>query len=259
MFFLFFILDELKMNDHIRKMHILEEVDSTNNYANGLILSKAAEEGTVVLAYYQNSGRGQKGNTWESEYGKNVLMSMVFFPEFLSVEDQFLISKIVSIGIVEYLRGQISDVTIKWPNDIYVRNQKITGILIENSVKRDHIVTSVVGIGLNTNQLTFNSNLPNPVSMKILTGMDYDIKEVAAKVADSISKWYRLLQNGKVGIIDETYFFYLYKANEWHFFYNKNLEFEGKITGIGQFGKLIIEDRSGKKEEYYFKEIEYIP
>ena len=123
------------MDQKNKKVIYLKEVESTNNYANKLILSDTAEDGTVVLAQHQTGGKGQLGNSWESEAGKNLLMSIIWFPRFLPAGQQFLISKVVSLAITDFLQNEIQNSTIKWPNDIYIDNRKLAGILIENSVK----------------------------------------------------------------------------------------------------------------------------
>ena len=135
------------MNLTSKNLILLNEVESTNNYANQLVLSKAAEHGTVVLAQYQKKGRGQQGNFWESEFGKNMLASFIVFPQFLSAAKQFYFSKIVSLALVDFLKTETNEVSVKWPNDIYVRNKKIAGILIENSIKGSNLSSAVIGIG----------------------------------------------------------------------------------------------------------------
>ncbi len=135
--------------NQVKNIIYLHEVESTNNYANQLILSDAAEEGTVVLAHYQKKGKGQHGNNWESEDEKNLLMSIIIFPGFLDAGKQFLISKVVSLALIDFLKTETEDVSIKWPNDIYVGKNKIAGILIENSVKGTNMFSAILGIGLN--------------------------------------------------------------------------------------------------------------
>ena len=176
------------------KYIILNEIESTNNYANQLILSNAAEEGTVVLTHYQIKGKGQGKNNWESEYGKNLLMSLILYPDFLPAESQFMISKIVSIALIEFLKNETDLVSIKWPNDIYADDRKVAGILIENSIKGQNLSSSVLGIGLNLKQLIFTSDAPNPVSLGQITGKNYEIERVAKIVVELILKWYDKLK-----------------------------------------------------------------
>ncbi|MBK6281348.1 MAG: biotin--[acetyl-CoA-carboxylase] ligase [Draconibacterium sp.] len=174
----------------------LTEVESTNNYANQLVLSKAAEHGTVVLAQYQKKGKGQQGNSWESEPGKNLLASIILFPDFLSAAKQFYLSKIASLSIVDFLKTETSGITIKWPNDIYIDNKKVAGILIENAIKGHNLSSSIIGIGLNLNQELFVTDAPNPVSLKQVSTKDYEIENIAETIFDNMIHWYQILKKG---------------------------------------------------------------
>jgi BirA family transcriptional regulator, biotin operon repressor / biotin---[acetyl-CoA-carboxylase] ligase len=236
----------------------LTEVESTNNYANHLVLSKAAEHGTVVLAQHQKMGKGQQGNSWESEFGKNLLMSIILFPDFLPATKQFYLSKIASLALANFVKSEKAEVSIKWPNDIYVGNSKLAGILIENSIKANHLDSSIIGIGLNLNQERFVSDAPNPVSLKQITGKDYKIEEVALKIWELLSFWFEKLQSRRFSEIDLNYFNQLYRGNEWAMFAKQGIQFEARIKGIGDFGQLILEDRSGVSSEYMFKEVEFV-
>ena len=236
----------------------LNEVDSTNNYANQLVLTKAAEEGTVVLARYQNSGKGQKGNSWESEAGKNLLASFILCPVFLKAAEQFYVSKIISLSIAEVLQAKTKDISIKWPNDIYAGNRKIAGILIENSVLGQNIETSITGIGLNLNQEVFVSGAPNPVSLKQLTGKDHEIQQFADDLFVVIEKWYGKLKSFKFSEIDTIYHQSLFRMKEWANYSAEGKTFEARIIGTGSFGQLQLEHPDGKITEHFFKEVEFV-
>ncbi len=241
-----------------KKIIVLNEVESTNNYATRLILSDAAEEGTTVLTQFQKNGRGQAGNGWESEAGKNLLASIILNPHFLDAGKQFTISKVVSLSLVEFLEKEIEEVSIKWPNDIYVGNKKIAGILIENTIKGNSIDSSVVGIGLNLNQEKFISDAPNPVSLKQITGKTYSVELVAADVIKHIFNWYDKLKEGNFYEIDSAYFKRLYGVGEWRRYKKEGIVFEAKITGIGQFGQIQLQNKNGEVDEFAFKEIEFV-
>ena len=246
------------MTKEDKKIIVLNEVESTNNYASRLILSDAAEEGTVVLTQFQTSGRGQAGNRWESEAGKNLLASVILYPGFLNAAKQFAISKIVSLGLVEFLEREIEGVSIKWPNDIYVGNRKIAGILIENTVKGNSIASSVVGIGLNLNQEKFLSDAPNPVSLKQITSKDYNIEIVVPEILKTIFSWYEKLKTGDFDEVDSAYFSKLYGVGEWREFNKNGKIFKARIIGIGEFGQLRLEKESGIVDEFMFKEVEFV-
>lgn len=241
-----------------KNLIFLTEVESTNNYANQLVLSKAAVEGTVVLAQHQKKGRGQQGNSWESETGKNLLASIILYPNFLPAARQFYLSKITSLALAGFLKTEASEVFIKWPNDIYIQNKKVAGILIENAVKGQYLSSSIIGIGLNLNQEKFISDAPNPISLKQVTGKEYNTEKVAETLADEIRKWVHKLKENRFNEIDSTYFNLLFRVNEWAVFAKHGSQFEAKITGIGEFGQLILQERNGNSTEYMFKEVEFV-
>ena len=241
-----------------KKIIFLSEIESTNNYANQLVVSKAAEQGTVVLAQYQVKGRGQQGNSWESEAGKNLLASFILFPQFLPAAKQFYLSKITGLALADFLKTEVDNVSVKWPNDIYIQNKKIAGILIENSVIGSTIDYSIIGIGLNLNQEKFVTNAPNPVSLKQITGKEYPIEKVADEIWKYFEKWYYKLESGDFNTIDSSYFNSLFRVNEWTFFIKEGKIFEARITGIGEFGQLITTDRNGSFSEFMFKEVEFV-
>ena len=157
-------------------MIALEETDSTNRYISQLCneLQESVAELTTVTAEFQTAGKGQRGNTWEAERGKNLLFSFVLYPTFLEARRQFILSQIVSLSIKEELDRWSDEITIKWPNDIYWRDKKICGILIENDLSGHFIGRSISGIGININQNEFHSDAPNPVSQKQNTGQQHE-------------------------------------------------------------------------------------
>ena len=236
----------------------LQSTDSTNNYANSQIREKELPEGTVFLAYEQTGGRGQLKNFWESETGKNLTFSIVLFPEFLEIRRQFMLSKVVVLGIYKALHKYIDQLKIKWPNDIYLGNQKLGGILIENSIMSGLMKSSVVGIGLNVNQTVFRSNAPNPVSLRTLTNQHYDCEMILAEVLSGIDRYYNLLRQGEVEKIDQQFISALYLLNEKHYFRTEDEIFEGEITGVNEIGQLLIRNKGGEILAFHFKEVEFL-
>ena len=162
----------------------LDETDSTNRYISQLCneLQESVAELTTVTAEFQTAGKGQRGNTWEAERGKNLLFSFVLYPTFLEARRQFILSQIVSLSIKEELDRWSDEITIKWPNDIYWRDKKICGILIENDLSGHFIGRSISGIGININQNEFHSDAPNPVSLKQITGQEHDRYEILSHI-----------------------------------------------------------------------------
>lgn len=236
----------------------LQSVDSTNNYANRLIRETGCSEGTVFLAYEQTAGRGQIQNYWESEAGKNLTFSIVLYPTFLEIKQQFMISKVVTLGIYTAVSKYVDGVRIKWPNDIYAGNLKMGGILIENSVMYGSLNSSIVGIGINLNQTKFRSNAPNPVSLQLLTKQHYDPETILSEILAEIDRNYLRLKNGEHEALDREFIATLFRFNEMHSFKDENGLFDGCIVGVNEIGQLLIRRQDDTISEYHFKEVEFL-
>ena len=238
----------------------LQTVDSTNLYAEQLLKTQIVPEGTIIIAHQQTSGKGQGENSWESEPGKNATFSMVLFPEFLPPGQQFLLNKTIAIGVLDFLaRFQIEErCSIKWPNDIYAGNRKIGGILIQNTVCGTVYESCIAGIGVNINQETFHPGLPNPVSLKQLTGMNYPVKDAVDFIVARIDERYHQLQKGLYESLDREYREQLLGINEWRdYFVDKKL-IKGKIRGVDESGLLMLEMKNGSKRAFNHGEITFI-
>ena len=247
------------MNQIIGKHIIrLQTADSTNNYANSQLKVNELHDGTVFLAYEQSSGRGQMKNVWESEPGKNLTFSIVVFPYFLDIRRQFMLSKVVTLGIYKALFKYVDNLRIKWPNDMYAGNKKLGGILIENSIMNSLIKSSVIGIGININQTVFISNAPNPVSLKTLTNQQYDCEMVLSEILSGIDFYYALLKEGEEELIDREFISVLYRLNEKHWFLAEQETFKGEIVGVNEIGQLLIRKENGEILDFHFKEVEFL-
>lgn len=236
----------------------VEETNSTNNYLQALCDEQKVEEFTTIVADFQTSGRGQRGNSWESEPGENLLFSFVVFPEFLEARRQFLLSQIVSLAIKEELDNYVADISIKWPNDIYWREKKICGMLIENDLMGRYISQSIAGIGININQEAFYSPAPNPVSLRQITGKEYDIFEILGNVMVRVQSYYKLLREDDTAIIATRYEKSLFRKEGMHQYRDANGEFLARILSVEPEGRLILEDEMQRKRGYMFKEVEYL-
>jgi BirA family transcriptional regulator, biotin operon repressor / biotin---[acetyl-CoA-carboxylase] ligase len=240
----------------------LQTVDSTNNHALGLLKTKKTRilEGTVIIAKNQTAGRGQTGNTWESKPGKNLTFSTILYPDFIKPSEQFLLNKAISLSIIDYLEQLFPNSTlkIKWPNDIYVGNKKIAGILIENIIKGKEFSCSVAGIGLNVNQTKFSKNIPNPVSMRIISKKKHDIHECFDNLCWQIEKRYFQLKNGNYKKLNSDYLNSLFRYKQFHYFNYKNKRVKLKITGVSCYGELELIDENNKNLKCEFKEIDFI-
>jgi BirA family biotin operon repressor/biotin-[acetyl-CoA-carboxylase] ligase len=176
---------------------------------------------------FQSAGRGQPGNAWESEEDKNLLLSIIVYPGTVAPPDQFIISMSVSLAISDFLTLHGIKSTIKWPNDIYVDDRKIAGILIENSVRGSSIENSIIGIGLNVNQQRFRGNAPNPVSMSMLTGTTFDTGTCLMELLTFLDLRYKNLIRGDSGAIREEYLRSLYRTGEWHDYITEGKSLQG--------------------------------
>ena len=235
------------------KIKWFKTIDSTNNR-----IARDKDEladKTVYMADFQTSGKGQRGNCWESAAGENLLFSILFKPADILAEDQFIISQAVTLGIVEYVRSKGITAKVKWPNDIYVDDRKICGILIENAVNGSALVSSIVGIGFNLNQLSFSPYIPNPVSLSALTDVRYDLKEELLSLLHYIFAEY----DRRSEQTEERYVASLYRLGKPHSYIHtaSGNTFTGTIKGVDRTARVIIDTEEGEKA-FAFKEIQYI-
>ncbi len=235
-----------------------KNLTSTNTHASVLLKMNHLQEGTIIYTNFQTEGRGQKGNSWESEDGKNLLISIILFPTIIKPPEQFLISKAVSLGICDFLQRHVNNVSIKWPNDIYVNDDKIAGILIDVSLINNEIENAIAGIGLNINQEKFHSDAPNPVSLSQLKKKNFDLNNCLATLAIDLDKRYKQLLSGQRSLIDKEYISRLYRFKKWSEFMDPHGIFEGRIISVSDSGDLKIEDRRGRVIGYSFKEVTFM-
>lgn len=236
----------------------LPETDSTNTRLKALMQDNQAAHGCVVITDFQTRGKGYAGNHWESEPGKNLLLSVLLGFDYFPAESQFVISQAVSLSLLDVLAGYTSDLSVKWPNDLYHQNKKIAGILIENQVQGARLTSSLVGIGINLNQENFYSNAPNPISLKQLTGMTIDRELFLSQWLESLTEQYDRLEAGELQPVREAYLKHLYRINEWHPMRIANREEILSITGVNAYGMLQLMDQKGNLLEAGFKEIAFL-
>jgi BirA family transcriptional regulator, biotin operon repressor / biotin---[acetyl-CoA-carboxylase] ligase len=230
------------------------ECHSTNAEAVRLLQANAAiAEGTVVLTDNQTAGRGQRGNTWESEPGKNLTFSLILKPVFLLAKDQFKLNMAISLALHDYLREQVPHAKIKWPNDMMLDTQKTCGILIENQLAGQTIQHSIVGIGLNVNQQRFA--LPTATSVAIKKGYDFVLNDVLAELLQCIEARYLQLR-AQISLTEE-YLAALFGMNEQREFAVGEDVFEGVITGVDTIGRLEV-DVHGSKRYFDLKEVRFL-
>lgn len=235
-------------------------LDSTNNYIQKLDENENLPEGTIITADEQLKGKGHGKNSWESVKGQNLLFSLLLKPQFIDAGQQFLITEIISIALTRFLKTIIIEdkIHIKWPNDIYVDDKKIGGILIQNTIRGSQFDHTIIGIGLNINQKKFSKSIPNPVSLAQITGLNYKIEEILQDLLVHINNLYT--QSCSIEYrqeLREEYYNNLYRHKEWSTF-KDGKEFRAMITGINDYGQLRLKLESGEIKEYGFKEVEFV-
>lgn len=243
---------------HPFKIIQLEETSSTNDYLKGLSLKDQVEEFTVAVAEFQASGKGQRGNSWEAEKGKNLLFSILLYPTFIPVANQFLLSQLLSLSIKEELAQYSAGFSIKWPNDIYWKEKKICGILIENDLQGRSISRSIGGIGININQKTFYSSAPNPVSLYQITGKEHNCLSILSGILARVDKYYKYIRENQTEKIVLEYHKSLFRKDIASLFADKNGTFTAQVKRVEPSGTLVLQDDDGNERKYQFKEVYYI-
>jgi BirA family biotin operon repressor/biotin-[acetyl-CoA-carboxylase] ligase len=232
----------------IGQNHIyLPYTDSTNAWLKKNIAVSKLPEGTVVSAGFQTEGRGQAGTFWDSTDGLNILLSVLFYPSFLKAQDQFEMSKAMALAVRDFVSKFLDDfkVQIKWPNDILVDGKKICGILIENGLQGEQIEYCIVGIGINVNELPLENER---ASLKVLTGIEYDIEYLEKQLFSCIEARYLQLR-AKSDAISKDYLTHLYgmATKLWYINTSSSEKFEGTISGINHDGRLKMATEEGEK------------
>ena len=238
-------------NNHIK----LDSIDSTNSYVLSLQKRGVLKEGLVVTANYQSGGNGQRGKTWESNINENLLLSVVIEP-MISISKQFEISKIVSLSICDLLTFLGLNPEIKWPNDILVSKQKIAGILIQNKLKGNLIIHSIIGIGLNINQMHFEEYSPKATSLQLLLNKKSEVDKVQDELLQFLSVRLKQFRSGYS--YEEEYLSSLFLKDKPAAFESDNQKFMGIIKGVSQSGKLFIQLEGDSIVSYENQEVKYL-
>ena len=236
----------------------LDTVNSTMQYLARPELSACEDSFIVVTADYQTAGRGQKGTSWESEAGKNLLLGILLRPTFLHPSEQFYLSEICALALVETLNTYSDGFTIKWPNDIYFADHKVSGMLLEHTLQGATLSQTIVGIGLNINQQTFLSDAPNPVSLYQILGEEVCRETILNAFIERFQTYYQRLKQQDFTAIHSAYLQHLYRRNEWAKFRDGIATFEGRIVDVEPTGRLVIEMPDGALRKFAFKEVAYV-
>lgn len=232
----------------------LESVDSTNNFAANLINETNVPDGTVILAHFQENGRGQMGNVWHSMAGQNIMTSFVFHFVKINADNSFLLSKAIALAIHETIHHYVKQhVTIKWPNDIFVEDEKIAGMLIENKWQGPNC-TSIVGIGLNVNQRFFGDL--KATSLANCTGLSFEIGSVMNTLVSKIEKKILQFRRNDLKELTQNYLDHLKDFNVQREYITSNNEIiKGEIIDVENSGQLVIRDHQAGLKKFSFKEI----
>lgn len=243
------------------KIEKLAETISTNEYLAEQCAHGNVEEFHTVFTEFQTSGKGQRGNSWESEAGKNLLFSTVLYPTTLEAKQQFNLSILVTGSILDALEQFTEGFSIKWPNDIYWKDKKIAGILIENELEGKFITQSIVGIGLNVNQEVFRSSAPNPVSLIQILGVTINRQELLDRILRGIMAGYIFLEKdykAAVHNLRQLYIRRLYRREGFYPYRDKEGTFLAEFQDVEPSGHLVLKDEQGNLRRYAFKEVEFV-
>jgi BirA family transcriptional regulator, biotin operon repressor / biotin---[acetyl-CoA-carboxylase] ligase len=234
----------------------LPTVDSTNNYAIAQLQKGTARHGTAFYAYSQTEGRGQRGKTWTTNPGENLILTVVLQPDALKPSECFYLSAAIAAACYDFFKSYAgSDTSIKWPNDVYWRDRKAGGILIENIIKKGFLDSAIVGIGININQTKFAEDLSNPVSLKQITGNTYNPVELAKKLCSYLDSYYKKLGKDRHEIL-QYYNRNLYKRNQMVTLKKKSTLFNTTLQEVSAAGRLITMDTI--KREFDSGEVEWV-
>ena len=235
----------------------MDEIPSTNRYAYDMLSKTTPSEGTCIVTDFQTDGQGQIGRYWFSDRLKNITASYIFYPYFLIATSQFELSIMAALAVRKVLeRAGIHDASIKWPNDIYVRDLKVGGILIQNQLQGSFIKNTIIGIGINVNQDVFPSKIPNPTSMYLECGHVFDLNDILQLLHSEIERHYLRLKAGKIHSLRSEYLSQLYRREQWHSYRTPDGPvFLAKIKDVAPDGTLLMDDINGNERRFSFREI----
>jgi BirA family transcriptional regulator, biotin operon repressor / biotin---[acetyl-CoA-carboxylase] ligase len=239
-----------------KSLVFVPECHSTNTLAQQLSQQAGFADGSVIITNNQTAGRGQHGSTWHTDIGQNLTFSVIVKPTFLAIKDQYFLTVITSLAVRDLLKSMVPDkIFIKWPNDILVRHKKICGILIENQIQSSQIARSIIGIGLNVNQMIFN--VITATSVRHITHQDYDLESVLHRLLEFLEVRYLQLKQGKTQELRAEYLKALYWRDEKHLFSSAGTTFTGVIDGIDEYGKLVVKTET-ETRSFEVKELSYL-
>ena len=234
-----------------------DEIDSTNSFLHGYHEGDDVET-LAAVAEYQTAGRGQGTNHWESERGKNLTFSVRVAPKGVRAACQYVLSMCMALAVKDVLSEYSEGMTVKWPNDIYWNDKKISGTLIETTLVGSDVKTCIFGTGINVNQTVFLSDAPNPVSIKQIVGHEVDREELLKKVMRNLEKYLKIVYSGERKKIHDAYMNCLYRKEGVHKYRDNNGTFEASIERVEDSGHLVLRSTDGRERRYGFKEVTFV-
>lgn len=249
-----YILDDSPWFEWIR----LSSTDSTNHFLKHY-RPVSPKDMILVTTDFQTAGRGQAGNFWEAEAGKNLLFSLLLHPQAVEASRQFVLSQAMALAVCETLSGYTGEgISIKWPNDIYWKDRKICGMLIENTLTGQRMENCIIGVGLNVNQQEFRSDAPNPVSLRQILGKEQEMVFILAEIIKRFKDCYRMIQSGNTEELAASYREHLYRREGFHPYQDQEGTFEAEIRRVEPSGHLVLAGKDGKERRYAFKEVRFL-
>ena len=238
---------------------ILPSIDSTNNYAMQKVHARLAKHGDAWFAMEQTKGKGQRGKSWQSRAGENIILSIVIAPSFLVPAQSFLLNAAIALGMYDFFKKYAGNETsIKWPNDIYWRDRKAGGILIENSIRAKKWLFAVAGLGLNINQGYFEESLSRPTSLRQITGKSFEVIDLAKELCCFLEERYEALKAGNEALILHDYRLAMYKLNDQVKFTTNGVLQEALVKSVTADGLLIVETANKKEEKWLWGTVEWM-
>ena len=235
----------------------LDATTSTNEY----LLSQNTQDNLCVVTDYQSAGKGMGTNVWESERGKNLLFSLLVHPLWLGIQKQYLMSMVQAVSLWEALSDYVENptlLTIKWPNDIYYKDCKLSGTRIDLNLQGMKIQDMVIGTGVNVNQLQFTGTAPNPVSLSQISGLTYSLSQILGSIIDAFERNYALLRSGAEQYIIRCYHEHLYRRGGMYRYRDIHGEFQAEMVGVASNGILTLRRADGTLSKYEFKELSIV-
>lgn len=236
----------------------LEETTSTMSLLALPEWQEVEEKYVLLTTDYQTAGRGQRGNHWESARGENLLLGIAVRPTFLLPQQQFFLSEVTALAAQHALSEVVTGVTLKWPNDLYYKDNKLGGMLLEHQLQGAKIVRTIIGLGINVNQTIFLSDAPNPISLQQIAGQRLSRTALLERFFAHFQKQYERLEQGETEAIHNDYLSVLYRREGLHPYADAKGTFQARLQGVAPNGTLILIDSEGNERHYQFKEVRFL-